>query len=181
MKKLVFVVGLTLLCSSQPAVAADVGFDMNINIGNGGGRVAAPVQAAPQIVIEEPPEFIYPQSLGFYVAVGVPYDLFYLGDSYYVFRDNRWYRGPHYRGPWSSVQYRNLPPGLRRHKFERIKYYRDEEYRHYRDDRERYHGKRFRPDKELKEERKHERKAEKRQEKEEKRWEKEERKHNKHD
>lgn len=41
---LVLVVGLSMLCSSQPSLAADVGFDMNINIGNGGGRVAVPVQ-----------------------------------------------------------------------------------------------------------------------------------------
>jgi hypothetical protein len=175
------------------AQASNVGVNLNLNVGNPPAVVVPappPVYVAPQPVyvapqprtvviddVQEPPEFIYPQNLGFYVAVGVPYDMFYVDNSYYVYRNNSWYRGPHFDGPWREVRHRYLPPGLRRHNFERIRYYRDEEYRHYRDDRERYHGRRFRPEKEWKEHRK----EEKREWKEEKRRDKEERKGRGHD
>ena len=159
------------------AHASNVGVDLNVHVGAPPVVVPPPVVVAPPpppqrtVVIEdiqEPPEFVYPSHLGFYVAVGVPYDMFYIGNTYYIFRDNVWYRGPHYRGPWRAVGYRALPPGLRRHRYERIRYYRDEEYRHFRDERERYHGRRFRPEREwreqhredrreMREERRHER------------------------
>ncbi|MRS05897.1 hypothetical protein EG832_22160, partial [bacterium] len=32
------------------------------------------------VVIEEPPEFIQPPEVGFYVATGVPYDLFFVSN-----------------------------------------------------------------------------------------------------
>lgn len=141
------------------AQASNVGVDLNVHVGAPPPVVVAPPPPPlPQrtVIIEdiqEPPEFIYPNPLGFYVAVGVPYDMFYIGATYYLYRDNVWYSGPHYRGPWRAVHYRHLPPGLRRHKFDRIRYYRDEEFRHFRDDRERYHGRRFRPEREWRERR----------------------------
>jgi hypothetical protein len=138
--------------------------------------VVAPPPPPPRTVIiediEEPPDFVYPDSLGFYVAVGIPYDLFYIGNTYYMYRDNAWYRAPHYRGPWVVTRYKHLPSGLRRHKFERIRYYRDHEYRVYREEHDRYRGRHFRPEREWKE-RRHE---EREQWKEEKHREKEERK-----
>lgn len=178
MKKVILILPLCVLFVASVSHSANVGFDLNVNVGNRGGAVAVPVPVAPapQIVIEEPPLFLAPPSLGFSVAVGIPYDMVYISGNYYLHRDNGWYRSPYYNGPWHGVEYRRLPPGLRKHKFERIRYIRDEEYRHYRDDEEHYHGRHFRPDKEWKEHRREER-AER---KEEKRWEKEERKQQKH-
>ena len=87
MKRLLIVPVMATILSAQPSFA-NVGFDMNVNIGNGGGRQPAPVIVpAPVVVpppapvyvdVEAPPEFIIPSALGFYVAVGVPYDLFYI-------------------------------------------------------------------------------------------------------
>ncbi|WP_243371719.1 hypothetical protein [Geotalea sp. SG265] len=189
MKKLLLVPVMAVL-AAQP-VFAQVGFDMNINIGNGGGRTAVPVPVpvapAPPVdfVVDEPPEFIVPSALGFYVAVGVPYDMFYISNRYYVYRNNNWYYSPRYNGPWVVTSYRRLPPGLRRQKFERIRYIRDEEYRRYRGDEDHYRGRHFRPDKhEMKERRKeeHERmKEERRWEKDERKWEKHERRHGRDD
>ncbi|SNB45766.1 hypothetical protein [Geobacter sp. DSM 9736] len=145
---------LLLLCAA-PLHASDVGFDVNVSVGN---RPSAPppvvisqppvvVSAPPPVVvIEEPPEFIIPPSLGFYVAVGVPYDLFYVSGAYYLYRDNGWYRASYYDGPWMRVKYKHLPPGLRRHKFDRIRAYRDQEVRIYEVDRDRYRGRHFRPE-----------------------------------
>jgi hypothetical protein len=168
------------------AQGADVGFDVNINVGN--RPPVAPVYVNPQVVIEEPPEFIMPPALGFYVSVGVPYDMIFISNFYYLHRGNVWYRAPHYNGPWIVTPYKSLPPGIRKHRFERIRYYRDEEYRRYHADEMHYRGHHFRPEKErkehLKEERremKEERKWEKEQRKEDKRWEKEQRKQEKHE
>lgn len=83
------------------------------------------------VVIEEPPEFVLPPELGFYVAVGVPYDLFYFNNVYYVCRDNIWYSSPYYYGPWSRTYYGNIPYALSRYPFERIRHYRDNYYGRY--------------------------------------------------
>lgn len=177
--------------------AANVGVDVNIHLGNEPRPVVvAPPPAAPRPVVvapappayyyddvEEDVEFIYPERLGFYVAVGVPYDLFYLNNVYFVFRDGRWYRSPDNRGGWYPVRYRELPPSLRRYRIERIREYRAREYAVYRHDREHYRG-RHRSDKgywkavrhEAKEQRKAERRFDKEQRKEERRLEKEQRK-----
>lgn len=151
MKKFLAVVPFVLAAASPVYAASDVGFDVNINVGNRPGVV---VPAAPRVVIEEPPVFITPPRLGFYVGVDIPYDIFYISGRYYLYQDNYWYRASHYRGPWTVVKYKSLPPGLRKHKMERIRYYRDDEYRAYRQDHDHYRGKRFKPSKEYKEHRK---------------------------
>jgi hypothetical protein len=188
-----------LAFGAQAARASNVGVDLNIRLGNQ-PRQVAPVyvaSSAPTLVVstEEDVQFIYPEDLGFYVAVGVPYDLFYLDSNYFIFRDGRWLRSPGSRGPWLVQRYRDLPPTLRRHKLERIREYRNREYLVYNRDRERYRGRRLhtekgywkeqhREEKELrkdekriqKEQRKDEKHFEKEQRKDEKRFEKEERK-----
>lgn len=124
---------LLLFCSS-PANAGDVGVDLNIHLGN-----------APRgFYIDDDVNFIYPSPLGFYVAVGLPYDLFYAGKSYYLFHDGYWHRARHSRGPWVIINHRDLPPGLRKHKIDRLRYYRDREYEIYRHDERNYRGKHFR-------------------------------------
>ncbi len=143
---------------------------------------------APQpvpVVIDQDVDFVYPPQLGFYVAVGVPYDLFFVRNSYYLCRDGRWFRAPASRGPWMAMRHRDLPPGLRRHDLERIRAYRRAEYDVYRRDRDHYRGRHFMtPREEWKEHRKAEKehwKEARREEKEERKAEKEERKHRKHD
>ncbi|WP_129126764.1 hypothetical protein [Geomonas oryzae] len=180
--------------------ASNVGVDVNIHLGNQPRPVVvAPPPPAPRPVVvapappapyyddvEEDVEFVYPERLGFYVAVGVPYDLFYLNNVYFVFRDGRWYRSPDNRGGWYPVRYRELPPSLRRYRIERIREYRAREYDVYRHDREHYRG-RHRSDKgywkavrhEAKEQRKEDKRFNKEQRKEEKRFEKEQRKEDK--
>ncbi len=169
-----------LLLGTATAFAGNVGVDLNVNIGTPPPQQVIVREQAPppsrEIIIEEDIDFIYPEQLGFYVAVGVPYDLFYLRNQYYMYRGGQWYRGPHHRGPWASVHYRQLPPGLRRHKLDRVRYYRDHEYVTYERERDHYRGQHFRSGKEG---RKEQRREEKRERKEEKRHDKEERKHNK--
>jgi hypothetical protein len=127
-----FAVVLLFSALARPASAS---VNVNVNLG----------LPFPQIVLPAPPQFILPPALGFYVAVDIPYDMFLISGSYYLFRDNGWYRASHYDGPWRGVEYRHLPPGLRKHSYDRIRYYRDDEYRRWDHDRRHYKGRYFRP------------------------------------
>lgn len=178
-----------LMFSASASYAGNVGVDVNINLGEPPRQVIVrepayqPVYQPPmqQIQIDEDVQFIYPGPLGFYVAVGLPYDLFYVQNNYYLYRDGRWSRASRSQGPWVFVDRRALPPGLRKNKIERIHQYRDQEYVVYRRDQERYRGKHFRSSKEeWKEQRKDMKREEKEERKESKREEKEERKNHKH-
>lgn len=123
-------------------VSTEKGYaEVNINL-NVGVQAAVPLE----IYLEEPPEFIYPRELGFYVAVGVPYDIYLVGSRYYLYQDGYWYQGSYYNGPWRQVERRHLPPGLRKHKHNRIRHYRDVEYRRYDRNREHYKGRYFQPE-----------------------------------
>ncbi len=135
---LMIVFAVTTLASS--ANASNVGFNFGINVGN----VPAPVYAPQPVVIDEPPEFVAQPALGFYAAVGTPYDLFYAANRYYLCRGNAWYASPYYNGPWVQVGYRTIPWGLRRYPIAKIRYIRDEGYRHHDDDYNDY--RQFRPD-----------------------------------
>jgi hypothetical protein len=172
------VVALFMVVATASAVGAssNVGVDVNINV----GTPPLPPPAPPMVVVQGPPVFIMPPSLGFYVAVGVPYDLFHVGGTYYLYQGNSWYRAPYYNGPWKGMKYKQLPPGLRKHRHDQIISYRDQEYRVYRDEQERYRGRHFKPDKEWKEQRKEEKEHGKEEKKREKEENKEHKKHGKH-
>jgi hypothetical protein len=197
LKKICSLVGVlvpaALALGASVACANNVGVDLNVHLGNQPQQVIVrePVAAplAPVVSIDEDVDFVYPEDLGFYVAVGVPYDLFYVQNNYYLFRDGRWLRASGSHGPWMVMQRRDLPPGLRRQKIERIRAFRTAEYDHYRRDRDHYRGRHFHAGKEewkaerkeAKERWKDEKRAEKEYRKEEKRAEKEERKGRRHD
>ena len=194
-RKLVLLQGAAILALGSHAAHAGVGVNLNINLGEPPRQVIVapppPVYVAPPayappvdtVQIGDDIQFVYPNALGFYVAVGVPYDLFYLQNSYWLFRDGRWLRAPSSRGPWMVQRYRELPPGLRRYKLERIREYRTREYAVYNRDRDHYRGRNFRSGREqakdqhreVREQRKEDKRLEKEQRKEDKRAEKEER------
>ena len=119
-----------------------------------GGCIVAPpyddrgyYSASPNVVIHEPPLFLYPPSIGFYAAIGIPYDLFYIDRYYYLHHGSHWYRSNHYNGPWGSIKYKSLPHSFREHHYEDIVRDRDREYRSYQKERSRYQGRYFRPEK----------------------------------
>ncbi|HOP40387.1 MAG TPA: hypothetical protein PLI53_05035 [Geobacteraceae bacterium] len=154
----IFVVPGMLISASQAHAGAGVSINLpgfGLSVGPGGvglniglpwvvatAPVAAPAPVAvPEYgypddayepVAEEVPEFVMPPELGFYVAVGLPYDLFFYNNSYYICRGNIWYNSAYYNGPWTRVYYSNVPYVFNRFPFERIHHYRDTYYRHYR-------------------------------------------------
>jgi hypothetical protein len=140
MRKLLTVASALVLFGTASLAQAD-SLSFNINVGG------------PPIVISQPPDFIYPSELGFGVAVGVPYDMFYDSGIYYVYRGGGWYRTSAYGGSWVRIGQRQLPPQLRRYNINKIHAFRDREYRTFSRDREHYRGKRFNPAGERREER----------------------------
>jgi len=94
--------------------------------------VVEPDNAYQPTAVVEPPIFVMPPELGFYVAVGVPYDLFFVNNVYYVCRGDIWYSSTYYNGPWRRIYYSEIPFVFSRYPFERIRYYRDHYYNHYR-------------------------------------------------
>ena len=137
MKKLMFVLTILYLVvvGSVVGKSADIGFSINISGGN----------TSDQIVLDGAPMFIFPASLGFYVAVGIPYDMFFIDSNYYIYRHSAWYVSANYNGPWTGIHYKRLPWGLRKHDYRRIIRVRDEEYRNYQQNRDHYRGKKYRP------------------------------------
>jgi hypothetical protein len=173
MKKTVLVLVIAAIAAASPAVAE---VSVNVNVGVPAPRV---IVSSPSIHFETAPFFVAPSRLGFYVGVDTPYDIIFNSDYYYLYYGNSWHRSGDYNGPWFEVPYRELPPGIRRHRIEQIRSYRDREYRVYRNDRDHYRGRHFRPGHERKQELKEERRRDKEEWKEDKRRDKEERKEEK--
>ena len=132
MKKLLAVASAVALLQTASMAQAG-GLSFNINVGG------------PAIVISQPPDFVYPNELGFGVAVGVPYDMFYSNGVYYIFRGGEWYMTSSYGGSWLKIRHAQLPLELRRANINNIHALRDREYRVFSRDREHYRGKRFTP------------------------------------
>lgn len=143
---------LLFLMSALAVSTARAETSINVNIGVPVPRVvAAPppphetaLPAEPRIVFDFAPLFIAPPRLGFYVGIDVPYDIFFMSDYYYLYHGNSWHRARHYNGPWVIISRRDLPPGIRKHRIERIREYREREHRIYRSDRDHYRGQHFR-------------------------------------
>src|SRR5436309_3289876 len=121
------------LMSGLTATPAAAQVHVNVNIG------ATP----PPIIVEAPPPMVFLSDPGVYVAVGVPYDIFFSSGRYYYFQGGNWFWGSGYGGPWTTVGYQTLSPGLRRYKVNRLREYREREYAVYRVQGPRFQGKHF--------------------------------------
>ncbi len=119
MKKIVILLATVLSMTAAPALASDIGFGINLNVGL--PLASAPAPAAPI--------FVTPPYLGFSVAVGTPFDLVSVGNRYYTLVGQQWYCGLRPGGPWQMVAWPFLPPQIRAHSIEQIRYARDLEYR----------------------------------------------------
>jgi hypothetical protein len=123
---------LMLLGGLLPTLQAGAQVNVNVNIGP-----PAPV------IVEAPPPMLFLPDPGVYVAVGIPYDVFFISGRYYYFHANHWFWGSGYTGPWTYVEYRSLPPGLRKYKVVRLREDREREYRVYRVQGKNFGGKHF--------------------------------------
>ena len=92
-----------------------------------------------------PPQFVFVPDLGYYVAVGTPYDIAYIGNAYFAYRGGFWYRSAYYGGPLLRVEAGLLPPLLLRYNIRDFRHFRNIEFRRYNHDRAHYRGRVYRP------------------------------------
>ena len=119
MRRCVLLLGLIVSTGLLPTpVRAQV--NVNVHIGE-----------PPPVVVYSPPTMILMPEPQMYVAVGVPYDIYFVSGRYYYLHGNHWFWGPGYGGPWTYVAVERLPPGLRKYKVKQLHAYRDREYRVY--------------------------------------------------
>lgn len=110
--------------------------EVNVNI-----NIDVPMP--PAIVVEAPPAMIFLPQPGLYVAVGIPYSIFFHSSHYFYFHNDHWFRAPGYGGPWAQIKYKSLPRGLRKYKIHELHTFRDREFNVYREHGPRYKGKHF--------------------------------------
>jgi len=149
------VVTAALVVCGTAAISHAGGLNVNLNVGVPVVTPAPPPPAyvpapapVPQVVLPAatPPQFVYVPDLGYYVAVGTPYDIAYVGRDYYLYSNGCWYRSPYYGGPWRVAAVKLLPPLLVRYDVREFRQYRDREFRRYEHDREHYRGAWHRPE-----------------------------------
>ena len=101
------------------------------------------IGAPPPVVMYSPPTMVLLPEPQMYVAVGVPYDIYFVNGQYFYFHADHWFSGPRYGGPWTYVAFEKLPPGLRKFKVKQLREFREREYRGYRAQGASFHGKYF--------------------------------------
>ena len=109
-------------------------------------EVKPPPRPEQPITLTQPPEFLFPPALGFGVAVGVPYDMFYVSKAFYFLKTGSWYRSSSYKGPWTLIGLSQVPTELRKQKLSKIRELRNREFAKFYKNKGRYQGKYFRPD-----------------------------------
>src|SRR3954467_1745118 len=57
----------------------------------------------PPVVVYSPPTMIMLPEPQMYVAVGVPYDIYFVSGRYYYLDGGHWFYGSAYGGPWTYV------------------------------------------------------------------------------
>jgi hypothetical protein len=144
MKINAMLLGIVGLGLTAALAHAEVGVDFDIHLGNRSEPPPPVVVGPPAIVVGTPPELVFVSDIGIYVAVGIPYDLFFQDNVYYYHVNGVWYRSASYGGPWVQAVYRGLPPGLQRHRIEKIREFREHAWADYREHGEHYKGKHFR-------------------------------------
>src|SRR5690349_22494878 len=83
-------------------------------------NVSINIGQPPPVVLYSPPTMVLMPEPQMYVAVGVPYDIYFVGGRYYYLHGSNWFWGPAYGGPWTYVAIERLPPGLRRYKVKQL-------------------------------------------------------------
>ena len=114
--------------------SASAGTQVNVNINIG---------APPPVVVHTRPTMVFLQEPAAYVAVGIPYDIYFVSGRYYYLHGNDWFWAQGYNGPWVYVSYNSLPTGLRKYKAERLHEFREREYKVYRVEGQSFKGKHF--------------------------------------
>ena len=136
------IVGSVLFVGLSGLTSAWAGVNVNINVGAPPPVVVAPAPPPP-VVVEAPPEMVFLPAPGLYVAVGIPFDVFFVTGRYYYFHGGNWFWARGYGGPWVHVVDRSLPPGLQKYRIEKLHEFRERAYKDYRAQGPKYQGRHF--------------------------------------
>ena len=120
------------LMHSALATPAFAELNINVNIG-----------APPPIVVQQRPTMVYLAEPGMFVAVGVPYDIYFISGRYYYLHGDNWFWAAGYGGPWVHVVRKNLPPGLQKYKVVQLRDFREREYKVYKAQGPKFKGQHF--------------------------------------
>jgi len=101
---------------------------------------APPLPPLPKIVLPSPPPMVWLPVPQVYVAHDSPHQIFHHEGHYYLHRQDVWYIGPGYAGPWTVANQKQVPPGLRKYRGERWGEYQREAAQHFRDGRNHDHS-----------------------------------------
>jgi hypothetical protein len=97
----------------------------------------------PPIVVEGSPTMVYLTEPAIYVAIGIPYHLYFYHGRYYYHHLGYWYWAPGFHGPWVHMRFKALPPGFRKFKLNQLHTFRDREFRLYKTQGPTYKGRIF--------------------------------------
>jgi len=128
--------GMAILILVMAIAGSQAWGEVNVNINVG-------IPLPPPVVVSATPMMIFLPEPGIYVAIGVPYYIFFISGRYYYFHDSRWFWAPGYGGPWGHVVHKSLPPGLRKYKIEEIHRFREREFNLYKAQGPKYKGRHF--------------------------------------
>lgn len=112
----------TSLCTMPATTDAQISINVDIN-------TPPPSQPRRRIDFDRRPEFLYLSALGFSVSTGLPFDIVYYGEHYYIFQNGMWYCSPAYKGPWVMIDTIRIPDRIRMYRYDEILRFRDEAYR----------------------------------------------------
>jgi len=118
----------------QTAMETPAFAEVNINV-----NVGTP----PPVVVHERPTMVYLAEPGMFVAVGVPYDIYFISGRYYYYHGDNWFWASGYGGPWVHVTRNSLPPGLQRYKIVQLHDFREREYKVYKAQGSNFKGQHF--------------------------------------
>ena len=114
------------------ATSAFAELNINVNIG-----------APPPVIVETRPTMLYLAEPGMFVAVGVPYDIYFISGRYYYIHGDNWFWATGYGGPWVHMPRKSLPPGLQKYKVVQLRDFREREYRVYKTQGPKFKGQKF--------------------------------------
>lgn len=94
-------------------------------------RVQAPreVRVRPEVYLASPPYFLRPRQEEFFLAIEIPYDLFYLEGSFFLYSRGFWFASDFFEGPWERLEPRRTPASLRSRKIQELRELRDQSAR----------------------------------------------------
>jgi len=80
----------------------------------------------PEVFLAAPPLFLQPQEQQYFVAVEIPYDLFYLGGTFFLSVRGTWFTSDFFEGPWERLEKQRLPVVFRESKIQSLREIREQ-------------------------------------------------------